>query len=239
VANSYWKTKTSPERRELVKRPTGSQVLRQLGVALLIVALWGIAFGAYLNLTLEEETAAATAPPDSAAVAGAPTGTPTATATLSPVASAAPTDSATAAEPSATSDGSPTHTPPATETPAPPIATAPLAPTATEPSATDTPTVAPTEAVQVSFAGDVLPIFQNRCVKCHGGERTEEGLVLATYDDVMAGSFSGPVVVPGYAEDSYLVEQIVSGEMPKRAPRLLPGEIQFIVDWVNGGAPDN
>jgi hypothetical protein len=55
----------------------------------------------------------------------------------------------------------------------------------------------------------------------------------------MDGSFNGPVVVPGNASDSYLVEQVVSGEMPKRAPRLLPAEIRFITEWVNSGAPDN
>ena len=95
------------------------------------------------------------------------------------------------------------------------------------------------EADQVSFANDISKILQNRCVKCHGGERTEEGLVLTTYADVLAGSWNGPVVVPGSAEDSYLVEQVGSGDMPKRAPRLLPGDIRFIVDWINAGAPNN
>jgi hypothetical protein len=56
---------------------------------------------------------------------------------------------------------------------------------------------------------------------------------------LLAGSFNGPVIEPGNAEDSYLVELIVSGEMPKRAPRLLPAQIRAIVDWINAGAPDN
>jgi mono/diheme cytochrome c family protein len=91
----------------------------------------------------------------------------------------------------------------------------------------------------VSFSGDVLPIFQRRCVKCHGGERTEEGLILKTYADVMAGSWNGPVIEPGSAADSYLVEQIVSGEMPKKQPDLLPSEIRIISNWVDSGALDN
>jgi len=91
----------------------------------------------------------------------------------------------------------------------------------------------------VSFAGDVLPILQRRCVKCHGGEKTEEGLILRTYADAMAGSWNGPVIEPGSAEGSFLVEQIVSGKMPKREPRLLPSEIQAISDWIDAGALDN
>ena len=91
----------------------------------------------------------------------------------------------------------------------------------------------------VSFSGDVLPIFQRRCVKCHGGEKTEEGLVLKSYADLVAGSWNGPVFEPGSAPDSYLVEQIISGEMPKKEPRLLPAEIRVISAWIDAGAPDN
>ena len=84
-----------------------------------------------------------------------------------------------------------------------------------------------------------MPIFERRCVKCHGGERTAEGLILNSYADVMTGSWNGPVVEPGSAADSYLVEQIVSGDMPKREPRLLPAEIRTISDWIDAGALDN
>ena len=120
-------------------------------------------------------------------------------------------------------------------TPSPTLRPTPMD-TLSPPAETPLPTVATDE---VGFAKDVLPILTNRCVKCHGGERTEEGLVLKSSADVMAGSWNGPVIEPGSADDSYLIEQIVSGEMPKRAPRLLPAQIRFIIDWVNAGAPDN
>jgi hypothetical protein len=76
-------------------------------------------------------------------------------------------------------------------------------------------------------------------VNCHGGEKTQQGLVLKSHADVLAGSWNGPVVEPGNSEKSYLVELIVSGKMPKKGPRLLPAEIQIIKDWINAGAPDN
>ncbi|RME74138.1 MAG: hypothetical protein D6784_10610, partial [Chloroflexi bacterium] len=95
------------------------------------------------------------------------------------------------------------------------------------------------------FTGDVFPIFERRCIKCHGGEkpegglRIEEGLDMRSYEALMQGSINGPVVEPGNADASYLVELIMKGEMPKKEPRLLPGEIRTIVDWINAGAPDN
>jgi hypothetical protein len=55
----------------------------------------------------------------------------------------------------------------------------------------------------------------------------------------MAGSWNGPVVEPGSAADSYLAEQIISGKMPKKEPRLLPSEIRIISDWIDAGALDN
>jgi hypothetical protein len=64
-------------------------------------------------------------------------------------------------------------------------------------------------------------------------------LVLTTHADVLSGSWNGAVLEPGNAGGSYLVEQIISGEMPKRAPRLLPAEIRIISDWIDAGAPDN
>jgi hypothetical protein len=102
-------------------------------------------------------------------------------------------------------------------------------PTETLQPATDTPAPAgdTDEAEVVGFAADVFPIIERRCVKCHGGPkddgtlRIEEGLKMTSYDDILAGSWNGSVIEPGSAEDSYLVEQIVTGEMPKKEPRLI------------------
>ena len=134
----------------------------------------------------------------------------------------------------------------------------PLPATATEaaivPAATDTSVPAPTEAQaspqvetptqtattsMVSFAKDILPIFENSCNKCHGVEQVKEGLDMRTYETLMAGSFNGSVVTPGSANDSFLVEQIIKGEMPKRGQKLLPAQIQLIIDWINAGALNN
>lgn len=110
-------------------------------------------------------------------------------------------------------------------------------------SPTEVPVEAPTlEAVAsggVSFANDILPILQSRCVNCHGGDRIEEGLLMRSHAELMAGSDNGPVIVPGDANGSLLVELVVNREMPKRGPKLTPPQTQLIVDWVNQGALDN
>lgn len=139
-------------------------------------------------------------------------------------------------------------------TPEPATATATLpqptqSPTATNtpiPSATPADTFTPTANAQtqvpqtsISFANDILPIFETSCIKCHGVEQIKVGLDLRTYETLLKGSFNGTVVTPGNADDSFLVEQLLNGEMPKRGQKLTAQQIQTIIDWVNAGALNN
>lgn len=91
----------------------------------------------------------------------------------------------------------------------------------------------------ISYSTDVQPILERRCGKCHTGEFTSESLNMETYDGLMAGSQNGPVIVPGDANASLLVEKVVEGEMPKRGQKLTPEQIQVIIDWINAGAQNN
>jgi len=122
-----------------------------------------------------------------------------------------------------------------------PIPTNTPAPSAT-PVDTSTPTIVPQSEIpkaNVSFVNDVLPIFENNCNKCHGVEQIKEGLDLRTYEGLLEGSFNGSVITPGNAGDSFLVEQLLNGEMPKRGQKLTTEQIQTIIDWVNAGALNN
>ena len=125
----------------------------------------------------------------------------------------------------------------ATNTPA-------AAPTESVAPATEAPTSAPAtepaaQGATVSFATDILPIIESRCINCHGGDRTEKGLSLKTFADLMAGSENGAVIVAGDAAHSKLVELVVTQKMPKRGPKLTPPQIEAITNWVNQGALDN
>jgi len=115
-----------------------------------------------------------------------------------------------------------------------PLPTDTAAPTE-EPTPTDSPT-----SSGVSFANDIFPILDSRCKNCHGGDRgTEEGLDMTSYANLMAGSDNGPVVMPGDADNSLMVEMLLANKMPKRGPKLTPPQVQLIVDWINQGAVDN
>jgi mono/diheme cytochrome c family protein len=130
----------------------------------------------------------------------------------------------------------------ATDTSAPPTVTVASTETTvpTVEAVLPTDTLAPQNtASNVSFASQVLPIFQTYCVECHGGARTREGLTLTTYDSLIAGSFSGTVLIPGNANDSLFIQLIQAGEMPNQGPSLSAAEIQILMDWVNQGALNN
>jgi len=137
----------------------------------------------------------------------------------SPTEAVAPATNAATEPPLSTDTAAPTDTAAATEAPA-----------ATEPAA---------QGATVSFAHDVLPIIESRCINCHGGDRTEKDLDLKTYADMMQGSENGPVVTAGNAADSKLVELITNQKMPKRGPKLTPPQVQLIMEWVNQGALNN
>lgn len=129
-----------------------------------------------------------------------------------------------------TATQAPTDVPAATDT------TAPTEAAVTETAAA---TQSAVEGATVSFANDVMPIIQSRCINCHGGDRIEEGLSMNTHAEIMAGSDNGSVVTPGDAANSLLVELVATQKMPKRGPKLTPPQVQVITDWVNQGALDN
>ncbi len=130
----------------------------------------------------------------------------------------------------------------------------PATPAQALPQPTDTPPPAQTEALVeeaaaseteapasagISFANDVVPIFEQSCIKCHGVESRKEGLDMLTYENILAGSRNGPVLIPGNSADSLLVQLVVEGEMPNRGPKLSSEQIRIISDWVDQGALNN
>ncbi len=137
------------------------------------------------------------------------------------------------------------QTPPATK----PAATEEPAPLATQSPATDETAPLDTEPVEtaspepatgeLSFSVDVLPIFEARCIRCHGTSRQNGGLMLNTYAAVLAGGTDGVVVIPGDAAGSTLVRLITQGEMPKNSSPLSAEQIKLISDWISAGALDN
>lgn len=87
---------------------------------------------------------------------------------------------------------------------------------------------------EMTFEQNLLPILTARCALagCHVADGPH-GLDFRTYESFIAGGEHGPAFIPGNAEDSEVVEQIVSGRMPASGPPLTAAEIQHFVDWIN------
>lgn len=88
------------------------------------------------------------------------------------------------------------------------------------------------------FRNQVAPILERHCVSCHIGDDAKGNLSLETAASLKAGGNSGPPVVPGNVDDSYLLE-VISGEkplMPKNAPPLTKAQVDVLRRWVKEGA---
>lgn len=95
-------------------------------------------------------------------------------------------------------------------------------------------------ATKTSFEQNVLPILTARCALsgCHVADGPH-GLDFRTYESFIAGGEHGPAFIAGNAEESEIVEQIVSGSMPPGGPPLSAAEIQLFIDWINQQTPQD
>ncbi len=90
----------------------------------------------------------------------------------------------------------------------------------------------------LTFEDDIVPIFETRCFKCHGGETRKAGLDLRRRFTLITGGDSGAAIVPGKPDESPLVDMIEKKEMPpKEEDPLEAGQIDLIKRWVAAGAP--
>jgi mono/diheme cytochrome c family protein len=103
------------------------------------------------------------------------------------------------------------------------------------------PTAAPATPASVpSFQTEIAPILQQACGFCHG---TLGGWDASSYESVVGSGDNGPAVIPGDVAGSLLAQkllgtQTIGGSMPP-AESLAQDQIQRILDWIAGGAPNN
>jgi mono/diheme cytochrome c family protein len=97
----------------------------------------------------------------------------------------------------------------------------------------------PPPAAGVDFARDVDPIFQTRCIRCHGPDRQEKSLRLDTWTGALRGGEDGPVIRPGRSADSLLVQRLlgqIEPRMPYQDAALPPEQVALIRAWIDAGA---
>jgi hypothetical protein len=92
---------------------------------------------------------------------------------------------------------------------------------------------------EVDFAHQVVPVLRKHCAECHMEEAKKGGFSMNTRESLIAGSEDGPVVEPGNAQDSLLMEVIVSDDktdrMPPKGPRIPAEQVEILRKWIDGG----
>ncbi len=93
-------------------------------------------------------------------------------------------------------------------------------------------------AAPVDFAHQIVPILEQHCVACHGGDEAEGGFSLNT----RASFLDDQVASPGDPDDSYFLQLITDPDPdyqmpPPDKPRVEPGQIETLRAWVRDGMP--
>ena len=95
------------------------------------------------------------------------------------------------------------------------------------------------------FAKRVAPIFEQKCVACHGEKKQKGKLRLDSFADLMRGGEGGPVVKPGEPKASELYIRVTMQPededfMPADSkPPLTPDEVKVLELWIASGASES
>ena len=104
----------------------------------------------------------------------------------------------------------------------------------------------PTKEQLAFFEGKIRPILSERCYKCHSVEagKSKGDLTLDSADTTRKGGATGPGVVPGKPEESFLYKAITYTDKDLEMPPSSSGgkldaqQIADIATWIKMGAPD-
>ncbi|MFK7982267.1 MAG: DUF1553 domain-containing protein [Saprospiraceae bacterium] len=93
----------------------------------------------------------------------------------------------------------------------------------------------------VSYNQDIRPIFNQKCLPCHGGIKQSGGFSLLFEEEAFANTDSGqPAIIRGDAAQSELFKRLRHPDSELRMPldktALSETEIQLIEKWINQGA---
>ncbi|HLT06957.1 MAG TPA: DUF1553 domain-containing protein [Cyclobacteriaceae bacterium] len=94
---------------------------------------------------------------------------------------------------------------------------------------------------QIEFNRDIRPIFNKKCIACHGGVKQSGGFSLLFPEEALAVNESGkPAIVPSSPSESELIRRIEHDDpdlrMPLEAEPLTREEIKLLKKWIRQGA---
>ncbi len=107
------------------------------------------------------------------------------------------------------------------------------------------PPVAPDHAEKMAhgqeiFTKSVRALLTDKCLRCHGGEKTRSGLDLSSRDGLLKGGDKGPVVVVGRSKESRLFQYVAHLDkpvMPPKEDKLPAAALAQLAAWIDSGAP--
>jgi hypothetical protein len=94
---------------------------------------------------------------------------------------------------------------------------------------------------KIDFNAQVKPIFNKKCIACHGGVRQKADYSLLFRSEALAKAKSGKyAIIPGNAEGSELIKRVNATDPEERMPYhhdpLTKNEIDILKKWIDEGA---
>ena len=93
----------------------------------------------------------------------------------------------------------------------------------------------------VDYNTEVKPLFNKKCISCHGGVKKESGFSLLFRAEALGGTESGkPAIIPGDPENSEMIRRSTADDpadrMPYKHDPLSAKEISMLKQWIKEGA---
>ncbi len=96
-------------------------------------------------------------------------------------------------------------------------------------------------AEKIDYITDVKPIFNKKCIACHGGVKAKSNFSLLFREDALKPAKSGKYpIVPGKPGESEMIRRITEKDEEERMPYkhepLTTNEISILKKWIRQGA---
>ncbi|HTE23754.1 DUF1553 domain-containing protein [Flavitalea sp.] len=93
----------------------------------------------------------------------------------------------------------------------------------------------------IDFNTEVKPIFNSKCITCHGGVKRESGFSVLFRTEALANAESGkPAIIPGDPENSEMIRRLTLNDPEERMPfkhePLTKDQISTLRQWIKEGA---
>ena len=94
---------------------------------------------------------------------------------------------------------------------------------------------------KIDYNTEVKPIFNKKCIACHGGVKAKSNFSLLFREDALKPAKSGKYpIVPGYPGKSEMIRRITEKNEDERMPYkhepLTKEEISILKKWIKQGA---